>query len=100
VLEGGRVETRSVSPEDAGLPRGAPEALRGGDPAHNAAIARGVLAGERGPRRDVVVLNAAAALVVARRAADLREGAALAGAALEDGRALRLLQRIVELAGA
>jgi anthranilate phosphoribosyltransferase len=99
-LEDGRVERRSIAPEDAGLARGTPESLRGGDPARNAEIARAVLAGEQGPRRDVVVLNAAAALVVAGRAADLRQAAALAGAALDDGRAARLLERVVELTNA
>lgn len=98
VLEEGRVVTRTIVPEEAGLARCAPEALRGGDPAQNAGIAHAVLAGERGPQRDVVVLNAAAALVVAGRAADLREAAALAGAALDDGRGRRLLERVVELA--
>ena len=100
VLDEGRVELRTLAPEDAGLARCDAEALRGGDPAHNAGVARAVLGGERGPRRDVVVLNAAAALVVARRAASLREAAALAAAALDDGRGLRLLERVVELARA
>jgi anthranilate phosphoribosyltransferase len=98
VLNEGRVELRTLAPEDAGLSRCDPEALRGGDPAHNASVARAVLGGERGPRRDVVVLNAAAALVVAGRAASLREAAALAGAAIDDGRVRRLLERVVELA--
>ena len=48
--------------------------LKGGEPAHNAALMRGVLAGETGPLRDIVLLNAAAALIVAGRAGDLREG--------------------------
>jgi anthranilate phosphoribosyltransferase len=100
VLEAGRVELRTLAPEDAGLARCDPEALRGGDPAHNAGLARAVLEGERGPRRDVVVLNAAAALMVAGRAASLREAAALAAAALDDGRGRRLLERVVELARA
>jgi anthranilate phosphoribosyltransferase len=100
VLDRGRVEMRTLAPEDAGLSRCAPEALRGGDPAHNAGVARAVLGGERGPQRDVVVLNAAAALMVAGRAASLREAAAQAGAALDDGRGRRLLERVVELARA
>jgi anthranilate phosphoribosyltransferase len=100
VLEEGRVEVRTLAPEDAGLSRCAPEALRGGDPAHNAGVARAVLGGERGPQRDVVVLNAAAALMVAGRASGLREAAAQAGAALDDGRGRRLLERVVELARA
>jgi anthranilate phosphoribosyltransferase len=90
----GVLETGEVHPEQAGLPRCEPEALRGGDAAACAAIARDVLSGAPGPRRDVVLFNAAAALVVAGRAADLREGAALAAAAVDEGRARALLERV------
>ena len=96
-LEDGVVRRLVVEPEDAGLPRCTPPALAGGDPAHNARIAEGVLGGERGPRRDVVLLNAGAALVVAGRASDLREGAGLAAEAVDAGRAARLLARVKEL---
>ena len=99
-LEDGRVEQRTVVPEDAGLSCCEPEALRGGGVKENAAIARAVLAGSEGPQRDVVVLNVAAALVVAGRARDLREGAALAAAALSEARALALLERVVEISRA
>jgi anthranilate phosphoribosyltransferase len=90
----GSLETGEVYPEQAGLPRCEPEALRGGSAADCAAITREVLSGARGPRRDVVVFNAAAALVVAGRAADLKEGAALAAAALDEGRAGALLEKV------
>jgi anthranilate phosphoribosyltransferase len=97
-LEDGRVEMRTVVPEQAGLPCCDPRALQGGGAEENAGIARAVLGGgARGPRRDVVLLNAAAALVVAGRARDLREGAALAAAALDESRAAALLERVVEL---
>ena len=86
-LEGDEVRTFTVTPEDAGLASAPLEALRGGDPQANAAIAREVLSGAPGPRRDVVLLNAAAALVVAGRAKDLRDGARQAAAAIDDGRA-------------
>ena len=92
-LAGGEVRTFTLTPEDAGLAEAPLEALRGGDPQANAAIAREILAGAPGPRRDVVLLNAAAALVVAGRAADLREGVCLAAAAIDDGRARVLLDR-------
>src|SRR5439155_2362614 len=95
-IENGSVRAFEVGPEDAGLPRADAAALRGGEAATNAEIAGGVLQGARGPRRDVVVLNAAAALLVAGRAADLREGAALAAAAIDDGRAAALLDRVRE----
>jgi anthranilate phosphoribosyltransferase len=92
----GAVRTFEVSPEDAGLPRADGGVLRGGDAATNAALAAEVLQGGRGPRRDVVVLNAAAALVVAGRARDLREGASLAASAIDEGRAAALLDRARE----
>lgn len=98
VLEDGRVEMRNIVPEQAGLTSCEPAALLGGGAEENADIARSVLAGAaRGPRRDVVLLNAAAALVVSGRAGDLREGAALAAAALDGSRALALLERVVEV---
>ncbi|HWX25576.1 MAG TPA: anthranilate phosphoribosyltransferase, partial [Vicinamibacteria bacterium] len=96
-LEDGGLRTFSVSPGDAGLPPAPLEALAGGDAEKNAAIAREILSGGRGPRQDVVLLNAAAALLVAGRARDLREGACLARAALEEGRAAALLSRVRDL---
>jgi len=92
----GAVHERRVTPEDAGLSRAPREALRGGDAAANAAISDEVLAGAAGPRRDVVVLNAGAALVVAGRAKDLGDGARQAAAALDDGRGRALLARVRE----
>jgi anthranilate phosphoribosyltransferase len=80
-----------IAPEDAGLPRHPLAAIRGGDPAYNAAALRRLLRGEPGAYRDAVLLNAAAAFVVAARTADLREGAALAAEALDSGAADRLL---------
>ncbi len=92
----GEERTFTVRPEDAGLEACPAEALRGGDAKANADIARGILDGRRGPARDVVLLNAAAALVVARRAEDLRAGVAAAARALDDGRARALLARVVK----
>jgi anthranilate phosphoribosyltransferase len=91
------VRTFTVTPEEAGLAPCRPETLRGGDAATSARIAGEVLGGERGPRRDVVVLNAAAALVVAGRAASLREGAAQAEKAIDGGAAARMLERVREI---
>jgi len=85
--------TFTIRAEDAGLEPAPVEALRGGDPAANARTAWELLQGRRGPMRDAVVLNAAAALVVAGRAKDLREGAAQAGAAIDAGAAAALLDR-------
>lgn len=92
-VKDGVVETFEVEPEQAGLRRCPPEQLRGGDAASCARIAAAVLEGAPGPCRDVVVLNAAAALVVAGAAADLREGAALAASAIDGGRARSVLDR-------
>jgi anthranilate phosphoribosyltransferase len=95
-LQDGALRTFSVDPAEAGLDRCLPEALRGGDAGANARIARRVLGGDRGPARDVVLFNAAAALVVCGRAPDLRDGLAQAGRAVDDGAAARLLGRVVE----
>lgn len=92
----GVVSERSISPEEAGLGRAPLEAVRGGDAGENARLARGVLEGQAGPCRDVVLLNAAAALLVAGRAANLAAGVALAGEAIDRGRAAALLQRVGE----
>jgi anthranilate phosphoribosyltransferase len=94
-LADGRVTSFEVTPEDAGLARVSLADLKGGDAAHNAEALRGLLAGRPGPYRDIVVLNAAAALVVAGRAATLAEGAGLAGEAIGSGRAAQALARLV-----
>ena len=99
-LSEGEARTFTLRPEEAGLEPCGADGLRGGDAAANAAIARRVLEGARGPQRDVVVLNAAAALVVAGRAADLRAGVAQAGRAIDEGRAAGLLRKVVEVARA
>ena len=92
----GTVRRFTVTPEDAGLPRASLDALRGGDAEENAAALRALLDGAKGAYRDIVLLNAAAALVVADRAADLAEGAALAAKVIDDGRAARALADLVE----
>lgn len=92
----GVVRRFTVTPEDAGLPRASIEALRGGDAEENALALHGLLAGEKSAYRDIVLLNAAAALVVADRVADLAEGAALAASVIDDGRAAQALTDLVE----
>ncbi|HEU4759295.1 MAG TPA: anthranilate phosphoribosyltransferase, partial [Dehalococcoidia bacterium] len=94
-LREGRVRRYVVAPEEVGLKRAPLEALRGGSPEENASRLRRVLAGERGPLRDFVVLNAAAALLAAEAAPDLREGARLAEEAIDSGKARALLERFV-----
>lgn len=96
-LRDGKVREFTVTPEDAGLKRAAPEDLKGGDPAHNAAALRDLLDGKTGAYRDIVLLNAAAALVVADKAADLRAGVAMAAEALDFGAAKATLAKLVTL---
>ena len=95
----GSIRAFEVTPEDAGLPRADLKALKGGDPAHNAAAIGALLAGDPGAYRDIVVLNAAAALNVAGRADDLREGAALAAEAIDSGAAKAALERMLAITG-
>ena len=91
----GDVRTFYVHPAEFGLAKAAPTALVGGGAEENAAIVRGVLTGVPGPARDVVLLNAGAALFIAERVASVREGIARAGAALDSGAALATLERLV-----
>jgi anthranilate phosphoribosyltransferase len=94
-LKNGAIRAFEVTPEDARLPRADLDSLRGGDPQRNAAALRAVLEGARNPYRDIAVFNAAGALIVADKAADLAEGAALADEALRSGAARRVLDRLI-----
>jgi anthranilate phosphoribosyltransferase len=93
-LKGGSIREFSIVPEDAGLPRAPTEALLGGDPNQNAAALVALLRGTHGPYRDCVVLNAAAALVVAGVENDLRTAASRATRAIDDGAAMDVLERL------
>jgi anthranilate phosphoribosyltransferase len=93
----GAVNTFYVHPGDLGLPKAAPEALRGGDATENARIARAVLAGERGAARDIVLLNAGASLLIAGAVANLAQGLARAASALDSGGAAATLERLATL---
>jgi anthranilate phosphoribosyltransferase len=92
---GGAVHTFYVHPADYGLPKATAGALAGGDAATNAAIIEGVLAGRRGPARDVVLLNAGAALLVAGFEDTVRAGIARAGQAIDCGATRSTLDRLV-----
>jgi anthranilate phosphoribosyltransferase len=83
----GEVTRRTLTPDDFGVAIAMPEDLKGGDRDRNCAIAREILEGVRGPRRDIVLVNAAAALVAVGRARDFREGVALAVDAIDSGAA-------------
>ncbi|HYD44974.1 MAG TPA: anthranilate phosphoribosyltransferase [Phenylobacterium sp.] len=96
-LTDGQVREFTVTPDDAGLPRGELSQIVGGSPEENAAALRAVLDGAPGAYRDVVLLNAAAAFIVADRAADLKTGAALAAQVIDDGRAKAALDKLIEV---
>ena len=95
-LDAGQVQELEVDPEKLGLTIVAPEALRGGDAAENAAITRAVLEGEAGPRRDIVCLNAAAALWVSGASDGLASGLELARESLDTGAARAKLDALIE----
>jgi anthranilate phosphoribosyltransferase len=94
---GGSVQTFYVHPSEYGLAKVSPDTLRGGDAQANAAIVRGVIEGVPGPPRDIVLLNAGAALFVAGRAASVRDGIRQSNDAIESGRAKQVLAQLVKL---
>jgi anthranilate phosphoribosyltransferase len=95
-LKDGGVETFEVSPEDFGFTRSTAEAIRGGDARANARIIRQLLDGERGPRRDMVLLNAAAAFMVAGLDRDLKAGIERAAGSIDSGRAREKLSSLIQ----
>jgi anthranilate phosphoribosyltransferase len=96
ILEDGAITQTEIAPEDAGLKRSSLEALKGGGAAENAQALRVLLQGEKSAYRDIVVLNAAAALMVAGRANDIMAGAALAQELLDSGAARNKLEQLVQ----
>jgi anthranilate phosphoribosyltransferase len=92
----GAVRHFTITPEAVGLPRAALSDLTGGDPAANAGALSALLDGAKGPYRDIVLLNAAAAFLVGERSETLREGVELAAAVIDDGRARAALDALVE----
>jgi len=96
-LENGRIDQFDIVPEDAGLKRASLAELKGGTAAENAAAITALFNREHGPYRDIVVLNAAAALVVAGKTGDLGEAAALASESIDAGRARRALETLAKI---
>ena len=96
-LENGKISTFVISPRDAGLPESTLEDLKGGDGEYNAAAIINMLDGEPGPYRDVVLLNTAAALVIAERAKNLKEGVNIASEAIDSGKAKKTLLKMIEI---
>lgn len=99
-LSAGRVRTFQVAPEDAGLSRAKPGALKGGNARANAKAIEALLAGKEGPFRDIVLLNAAAALIVAEKVKNLKQGVTLAAKAIDTGRAQQSLDQLVRITNA
>ncbi|HCS68414.1 MAG TPA: anthranilate phosphoribosyltransferase [Rhodospirillaceae bacterium] len=96
-LKDGAITTFAVTPADAGLPTARPEDLKGGSPEVNAQAIRDLVAGKKGPYRDIVLLNAAASLVVAGKVDDLTSGVAKAAQAIDGGAAAQALDRLVAI---
>jgi anthranilate phosphoribosyltransferase len=99
-LENGAVRVFEISPEDVGFTRAKPEALRGGDAEENAAALLDVLKSKKGAFRNVAILNAAAGLIVAGRAKDLKQGVALATKSVDSGEAEGRLDRLIAISNA
>lgn len=96
-VKDGAVSHFVLNPEDLGIPLAKTEDLVGGEPAENAEIIRALFAGEKGPKRDILLLNSAAALVTAGKAADLKEGLTIAAESIDSGAALEKLTLLAEL---
>lgn len=96
-LKDGNTRTYYVAPEEFGLKRANLEEIKGGSAKENAGITLSVLKGEDGPKRDIVLMNAAAALVVGSAAKDLKEGIKKSEAAIDSGKAMEKLNRLIEL---
>ena len=97
---GGSVNTFYVHPSDFGLSKAAPETLRGGDAGENAAIATGILSGQRGAPRDIVLLNAGVSLLIAGNVNTVEDGVARAAEAIDSGEASRILERMIATSNA
>lgn len=96
-LKDGKINTYSISPEEFGIKKARLTDIEGGSAKDNAQITLSILKGEPGPKRDIVLLNAAAALIVASMAKDFKEGIKLAGGAIDSGSALKKLQELIRL---
>ena len=96
-LHNGEITTYYLDPKELGLPSAKLAQLKGGLPEENARIMRALLQGEKGAKRDIVLLNAVAGLLVAEKAADFKEGLSLAAESIDSGRALNKLEQLIHL---
>lgn len=99
-IKNGNLTSFEVTPEDAGLQRASLDDIVGGDPEYNAAELRKLLDGEKGAYRDIVLLNAAAAFIVADKVQTLPEGVAMAAEAIDSGKAKATLDKLIAVSGA
>jgi len=95
-LRDGAISNYSIEPEDFGMTRANISDIRGGDAEQNAAIVREILAGQPGPKRDMVLLNAGATFYAARKAQDIREGINMAAESIDSGMAAQKLEQLIE----
>lgn len=99
-LDGGKIREFDIMPEDVGLKRASLAEIKGGDADTNALALNALLDGHLGPYRDMVLMNAGAALLIAGKAADLKAGVTLAAKAIDEGRARKVLERMIAIVGA
>jgi anthranilate phosphoribosyltransferase len=96
-FQDGVCKTYTITPEEFGLTRCTKEDLKGGTPEENARITRAILGGEKGPKRDAVLMNAGAALYIGGKADSIKEGIALAAELIDSGKALHTLERLIQV---
>ena len=96
-LKDGRVDTYNLNPQDLGLPQAKSSDLAGGKAQENATITKGLLQGEKGPKRDIILLNTAAVLVAGGKAKDLKEGLTIAAESIDSGNAFKKIEELVEM---
>ena len=96
-IRDGWFKSSVLKPEDFGFARCGKEALKGGTPEENAAITRAILSGERGHKRNAVLMNAGAALYIGGKADSMEDGVALAAELIDSGKAAHTLERLVEI---
>ncbi len=95
-LKDGTIKSYDIVPEDAGLAKASPETLKGGNAQENAELLRAILSGKQGPQRDIVLLNAAAALIAGDKAQTFKQGVQMAAQAIDSGKALEKLNQLIE----
>lgn len=96
-IKDGMVKTFEITPEEFGFSRAALADLKGGDGAQNAEITKRILAGEKGPKRDIVLLNAGAAIYIAGKAKSVQEGIQMAAESIDSGKAMQVLENLVKV---